>query len=115
MASTSDCDRFDVQKVVRLLSQDCTVIDNKGHVWRILDIPYAQVKAAEDQYRCGTITIEDLFVKLISSWKSKTNGSEKELRDILNQNGFKTSAGSSKIITFRMAYFTIRPKFIPKQ
>jgi hypothetical protein len=93
MASASGCDQLDMQEAVRLLLQDCTVIDNRGHVWRILDIPYAEVKAAEDLCRCGTITIRDLFTNMISSWKSKTNGSWKDLCDILNENGFKTSAG----------------------
>jgi hypothetical protein len=93
MASASDCDQLDVQKVVGLLMQDSYVIDNRGQAWKVLDIPYSQVKAAEDQYRSGTITIEDLFTKMISAWKSKTSGSQKDLCDILNENGFGTSAG----------------------
>jgi hypothetical protein len=92
-AGASDFDQLDGQKVVGLLMQDCTVIDNKGQAWRILDIQYAQVKAAKDQYRSGAITIDDLFTKMISSWKSKTSGSQKDLCDILNENGFGTSAG----------------------
>jgi hypothetical protein len=63
MASTWDCDPLDEKKVVRLLLQDCTMIDSGGQVWRILDIPTAQVKKAEDQCRSGRISIDDLFIK----------------------------------------------------
>jgi hypothetical protein len=117
MASASDCEQLDVHEVVGLLMQDSYVIDNKGQAWRILDIPYSQVKAAEDQYRSGAITIEDLFTKMISCWKSKTSGSQKDLSDILNENGFGTSAGWLKTI-FALALCVsrslslINPKFI---
>jgi hypothetical protein len=93
MASASDYDQFDVQKVVQVLIMDPHLLINKGQLWGILDIPCADVKTAEDQYGSGRITIHDLFTRMISSWKSKTNGSPKDLCDILNANGFKTSAG----------------------
>jgi hypothetical protein len=108
MASSADRDQLDVMNVVGLLLQDSYVIDNKGQAWRVLDIPYAQVKAAEDQYLSGTITMEDLFTRMISCWKSKTSGNQNDLCDILNENGFKTSAGYLIIITFRVASCTLR-------
>jgi hypothetical protein len=94
MASASECDQLDVQKVVRLLLKDRYLIDNRGLLWEILDIPYADVKAAEDQYRADLITLYGLFTKNMHTWKSKTSGSLKDLWEILSKNGFKTSAGN---------------------
>jgi hypothetical protein len=94
MASTLGCDQLDVQKVVRLLLEDRYLIDNRDRLWQILDLSYGDVKAAEDQYRAGLITLCGLFTKNIHTWKSKKNGSMKDLCKILIKDGFKTSAGN---------------------
>jgi hypothetical protein len=93
MASAPEQDRLELQRVVQVLLQDRILIDKKSEVWEILVIPYADVKEAEDQYRCGLITIRSLFTKMISTWKSQTNRSSMDLCTILNDYGFKLSAG----------------------
>jgi hypothetical protein len=93
MASASDSDQFDVEKIVQVLVDDPHLLFNRGQLWGGLGIPLADVKQAEDRCRCSTITIHDLFTRMISSWKSKTNGSQKDLCNILSANGFKRSAG----------------------
>jgi hypothetical protein len=93
MASASDPDQLDVQKIVHVLVSDAHLLINKGLLWGILEIPCAEVITAEDQYGSGRITIRDLFTRMISSWRSKTNGSRKDICDILNANGFKTAGG----------------------
>jgi hypothetical protein len=92
MASASGSDQFDVQKVVQVLTKDTYLMEHKSRLWWGLGIPPADVKAAEDQYRRDG-TMGDLFTRMISSWKSKTNGSQKDLCDILNENEFQMSAG----------------------
>jgi hypothetical protein len=73
--------------------EDPYLIDERGKVWIILEIPYAVVKEAEEQYRRGVITSHGLFTKMINAWKSITKGNPEELCDILEGNGFKLSAG----------------------
>jgi hypothetical protein len=92
--NSSGYDQVDVKRIVRVLLQDTYLIDSRGKVWMILDIPHADCKMSEDKYRTGLITINDLFIRMISCWISKTNGNLKELRDILDENGFRMSAGN---------------------
>jgi hypothetical protein len=93
MASAWENDQLNLQMIVRVLLRERILIDRNSQLWEILTISYADIKTAEDQYRAGLINIGDLFTKMISSWKSKTNGSPKDLYDILIENGFKTAAG----------------------
>jgi hypothetical protein len=107
MATAPDCDQLDVQKVVEVLTKDAHLINHKSRLWRILNISPADVKAAEDQCSFGIITIEDLLTKMMSAWKSKTNGTPKHLCDILNANEFTLSADELTIITFHIPRCTI--------
>jgi hypothetical protein len=88
-----DRDQLDVPMVVRILLKDRYVIDNKRKLWEILDIPYADIKAAEGHCSTDVSTIEDLFTRMLHIWVSRTNGSLMDLISVLNDNGFTRSAG----------------------
>jgi ribosomal protein S3AE len=90
MTSASHLDELDelVRRIVEVLLQDRTLIDNKSQLREILKIPYA-----ENQCRIDQSTNRDLFTNMIHSWMSRSNGSTKDLCDILIANGYKMTAG----------------------
>jgi hypothetical protein len=93
MSRASDHDQLDLHRTVGVLVQDHILIDKRRQLREILDVPYGDFKAADDQYLLSIITINDLFTEMISSWKSRKNGSTKDLCDILEENGFQLAAG----------------------
>jgi hypothetical protein len=94
MPTDSKPDQLIVDEVVRVLMEDMYLVDRMAHLWEILGIPYPYVQESKHQFCAGQITLHALFIKMLTAWKSKTNGRSEDLRDILYTNGFKMTAGN---------------------
>jgi hypothetical protein len=71
---------------------DIYLFNNRSRVWGILNIPNEDVVEAEYRWRNEGFNNYGLFTNMINAWKSKTNGTPRDLCRILRADGFELSA-----------------------